>query len=221
MSSYWLVTLGVCLCARSAISASIEGQLSDKTSETVENSTIENPIDSKPAKEVITLGAETFSDHVGQGNHFVMFYAPWCGHSVRLEPTWKELAESPEFDGKVTIARVDCESNKKICNDYKIDRYPTLLWIKNGIKVDRFSKERTYENLSSFIKYFKTEKQNNGPLLQLLSTQQRVANALVSSFWQKEATQKNKTKNLPEAIKMNTRNTLYSMYSQNRQGMFR
>ncbi|GJQ69969.1 hypothetical protein Trydic_g22485 [Trypoxylus dichotomus] len=173
MGSYWLVMLAVYLCGRSSISASGESQLSEKSSEIVGNTTTENlisskqakevislgaetktenPIGSKPAKEVITLGTETFSNHVRQGNHFVLFYAPWCAHSFRLQSTWNKLAESPDFDGKVTIARLDCESNKEICKDYEIKGYPTLLWIKNAVKVKQYSEERNYVHLSSFIR---------------------------------------------------------------------
>jgi len=52
----------------------------------------------------------SFDAHTSKGYHFIMFYAPWCGHCKRLEPTWVELAKShvPSEDNvnDVRISRV-------------------------------------------------------------------------------------------------------------------
>ena len=37
---------------------------------------------------------------------FVKFYAPWCGHCKRLEPTWKELAKNFISNSRIAVARV-------------------------------------------------------------------------------------------------------------------
>ena len=59
------------------------------------------------------LTNDDFEDHIASSKHFVMFYAPWCGHCKRLEPVWLDLAKSyAPIDGiikEVKIGRVsDC-----------------------------------------------------------------------------------------------------------------
>lgn len=42
---------------------------------------------------------------------FVKFYAPWCGHCQHLAPTWEKMAN--KLKGKVNVAEVNCEANKR------------------------------------------------------------------------------------------------------------
>ncbi|CAH0559393.1 unnamed protein product [Brassicogethes aeneus] len=100
---------------------------------------------------LLELSADNFDEHVGKGKHFVKFYAPWCGHCQNLAPVWESLAKSMEFEEDVTIAKVDCTQNREICNRYEVKGYPTLLWIEDGKKLDKYQGQRSHENLKAYV----------------------------------------------------------------------
>lgn len=100
---------------------------------------------------LIELTEATFGKHVSTGKHFVKFYAPWCGHCQRLAPTWDELAQSLEYDQSVTIAKIDCTQHRPTCQDFEVKGYPTLLWIEDGKKVEKYAGARTHEDLKAYV----------------------------------------------------------------------
>merc|ERR1712193_416598 len=71
----------------------------------------------------VDLDIKTFDDALATASkpHFIMFYAPWCGHCKALKPTWEQLGVASDCV-KATIARVDCddEENMEICSRYDI-----------------------------------------------------------------------------------------------------
>ena len=46
-----------------------------------------------------------------QGDTFIKFYAPWCGHCKAMAPAWEELADKYEDDATMTIAHFDATAN--------------------------------------------------------------------------------------------------------------
>merc|ERR1719402_1154084 len=85
-------------------------------------------------KELI-LTKDNFHSELSQGSHFVMFYAPWCGHCKRLHPIWIQLAEkyNEEQDRDfVSIGKVDCTVDTDLCSEQDISGYPTLKLFNNG-----------------------------------------------------------------------------------------
>ena len=54
------------------------------------------------------LNEKSFAKHIETGDHFIKFYAPWCGHCQKLAPAWAELAKAFEDNAKVKIAKLDC-----------------------------------------------------------------------------------------------------------------
>lgn len=65
----------------------------------------------------------------------VDFWAVWCGPCIAVAPVVEKLAE--EYKGKVVIGKVDVDNNPEVALQYGIRSIPTILFIKNGIVVDK------------------------------------------------------------------------------------
>ena len=79
----------------------------------------------------------------------VDFWAEWCGPCKALAPILDDIAN--EFDGRVTIAKVNVDENMQTPPKYGIRGIPTMLLFKDGTveatKVGALSKAE----LSAFI----------------------------------------------------------------------
>ena len=65
----------------------------------------------------------------------VDFWAPWCRPWLMVAPILDELAE--EYNGKVSIARIDVDQNPKTAAKYNIMSIPTMLIFKKGEPVSQ------------------------------------------------------------------------------------
>ena len=79
----------------------------------------------------------------------VDFWAEWCGPCKALSPILDDIAN--EYDGRVTIAKVNVDENVQTPPKYGIRGIPTMLLFKDGAveatKVGALSKAE----LSAFI----------------------------------------------------------------------
>jgi len=65
----------------------------------------------------------------------VDFWAEWCAPCRMIAPMVDELSQ--EYDGKISFAKVDVDSNPEISLKYGIRSIPTLLVFKDGQPVDQ------------------------------------------------------------------------------------
>lgn len=65
----------------------------------------------------------------------VDFFAMWCGPCKMLMPTMEKVAA--EFDGKVTIVKVNIDDEPDLAHRYGVQSIPTLIYFKNGKEINR------------------------------------------------------------------------------------
>lgn len=79
------------------------------------------------------LTEANFDQETKDGVWFVKFYAPWCGHCQKLAPVIDTLAVDPAItEADVHVAKVDCTTERSICERFGVQSYPTLKVISAG-----------------------------------------------------------------------------------------
>ncbi|KAF3942040.1 hypothetical protein ABW19_dt0201264 [Dactylella cylindrospora] len=89
-----------------------------------------------PSGVSVPLDIELFQKKIlntGDG-WFVKFYAPWCSHCQAMAPAWKTLGY--EMQGTLNIGEVNCEVDRRLCKEAQVAAYPTIIFFKNGEKIE-------------------------------------------------------------------------------------
>lgn len=89
------------------------------------------------AEGVVEATTETWEKEVLNAPGLVMvdFWAVWCGPCRMIAPTVEELAK--EYAGKVKVVKLNTDENPDVASRYKIMGIPTIMFFKNGQKVDQ------------------------------------------------------------------------------------
>ena len=76
------------------------------------------------------LTNDNFDSTVGSGVTLVDFWAEWCGPCKMMTPVIDELAS--EFGDKVTVAKIDVDSQQELATKFQVSSIPTIIVFKDG-----------------------------------------------------------------------------------------
>ncbi|MBA4349341.1 MAG: thioredoxin [Thermodesulfovibrio sp.] len=89
------------------------------------------------AEGMVELTGANWEKEVIQSKGVVMidFWAAWCGPCRMIAPSIEELAK--EYIGKVKVGKLNTDENSDVASRYKIMGIPTVIFFKDGQKVDQ------------------------------------------------------------------------------------
>ncbi len=103
----------------------------------------------------IQLDQKDFKETIENNkNVLIDFYADWCGPCQTLLPTVHKLAE--EFDGEVSIKKVNVDQNQELAAAFGVRSIPTLVQINDGKEISRIVGLVSEQDLRSRIEQQKT-----------------------------------------------------------------
>ena len=91
-----------------------------------------------------------FEEFLKGGIVFIDFFADWCMPCKMMHPILDEL--SKKFEGKVTIAKVDIDSNQDLAQKFKVVSIPNFVLFKDGKQVHQFMGATSAENFEKKLK---------------------------------------------------------------------
>ena len=86
-----------------------------------------------------------FINEINKGLVLVDFYAEWCGPCKMLAPVLESISD------KINVVKVDIDKFQKLTMSYRIMSVPTMIFFKDGEKIEEVIGFHTSDELLEII----------------------------------------------------------------------
>lgn len=106
---------------------------------------------------IVNLSSENFDEEVINSDLPVLvdFYAEWCGPCKMIAPIIDEAAEN--YAGKLKVAKLNIDEAQELAGTHGVMSIPTIIFFKNGEKVEENTGALDKEQLDELIQKIITE----------------------------------------------------------------
>ncbi|KAF2348309.1 Thioredoxin domain, partial [Trinorchestia longiramus] len=94
--------------------------------------------------------SDRFLELRGDSTWLIMFYAPWCGHCRKLEPTWGHVAQAL-YGTQIRVGRVDATRFTAFAAEFDVRGFPTIIFVR-GTERAVYHGDRTTADIVGFAR---------------------------------------------------------------------
>lgn len=98
---------------------------------------------------ITELNKDNYDNFTKDGYTLVDIWAAWCGPCKQIAPIVDQI--SIDFQGKLTVGKLDATTNSEIVTELGIRNIPTILLYKDGEIIERNVGMTTKDKLSQII----------------------------------------------------------------------
>ncbi len=95
---------------------------------------------------------QNFSSMDSAPLQMIDFWAPWCSPCRRLSPVVDSIAQN--YRGKITVTKVNIDEQPYLAEQFEVRELPTLIFLKAGQVVQRFSGMQSQATLNWVIQQY-------------------------------------------------------------------